>query len=56
MKNKTSYSLSGNIVDLIAERIFKGTVHVADGIVNSIEKDDSITETQFILPVLNLLA
>ncbi|RLD42321.1 MAG: adenine deaminase [Bacteroidetes bacterium] len=52
MKNKTSYSLSGNIVDLIAEKIFKGTVHVNNGIIQSVEKDDSITEKQFILPGL----
>ena len=52
MKNKTSYSLSGNIVDLIVGKIFKGTVQVVNGIIKSIEKDDSITETQFILPGL----
>ena len=52
MKNKTSYSLSGNIVDLIAGKIFKGTVQVVNGIIKSIEKDDLITETQFILPGL----
>lgn len=52
MKNTNSYSLSGNIVDLIAEKIYKGTVHVADGVIKSIEKDDSINETQFILPGL----
>ena len=52
MNQSTSFSLSGNIVDLIAEKIFKGTVHVANGIIKSIEKDDSIKETQFILPGL----
>ena len=52
MKNITSFSLSGNIVDLISGTIFKGTVHIADGNVKSIEKNDSITETQCILPGL----
>ena len=52
MKSITSYSLSGNIVDLVAGEIFKGTVHVADGIVRSVEKDDEVSETHFILPGL----
>jgi adenine deaminase len=52
MKNKSSFSLSGNIVDLIAGKIFKGIVHVIDGMIKSIEKDDSVKETQFILPGL----
>jgi adenine deaminase len=52
MKNTNTFSLSGNIVDLIAGKIFKGTVHVVDGIVKTIEKDDTVNESCFILPGL----
>ena len=47
-----SKKISGNIVDLINEKIFKGTVHIKDGYIKSIVKDDSLSETQFILPGL----
>ncbi len=44
--------LSGNIVDLHKEEIFKGTVQVVDGVITSIRKNDSIVEEHFILPGL----
>lgn len=47
-----SYTLSGNIVDLRAETIFKGRVSVENGIVTKIEKDDSVKEDHYILPGL----
>lgn len=49
---QTTYSLSGNIVDLKAQHIFKGTVHVEHGFIKSIVKDESVEETHFILPGL----
>ena len=52
MQNNKSYSVSGHIVDLIKEDIYKGTVRVEDGKIHSITKDDSVTETQTILPGL----
>jgi adenine deaminase len=52
MEFKRTCTLSGNIVDLVAEKIFKGTVLVEDGQVKSIVKDDSVTETHYILPGL----
>lgn len=48
----SQFQLSGNIVDLYKEEIFKGTVQVADGMIASIVKDDSITGENFILPGL----
>lgn len=47
-----SFSLSGNIVDLIKETIYKGTVHIENGFVKSVVKDDSIKENIYILPGL----
>ena len=52
MKNNNSFSLSGNIVDIVAAKIFKGTVYIEDGHVRTIEKDDSVKETHYILPGL----
>lgn len=47
-----SYKISGNIVDLLNDKIIKGSVHIENGHIKSIIPDDSITETQFILPGL----
>jgi adenine deaminase len=47
-----SFKVSGNIVDLVKEKIFKGSVHIENGHVKSIIADESVTETQFILPGL----
>lgn len=52
MKAKQSFTLSGNVVDLVTEKIFKGTVHIQDGFVKSIVADESVKETVFILPGL----
>jgi len=51
MKNR-SYTLSGYIVDIHNEIIFKGTVYVESGFIKDIVKDDSVTENQYILPGL----
>ncbi|NQV43044.1 MAG: adenine deaminase [Candidatus Marinimicrobia bacterium] len=46
-----SFSLSGNIVDVLNQRIFFGTIHVKDGRINSVI-EEAVTETQYILPGL----
>lgn len=51
MKSKQKYSLSGNIVDLKANSIFKGTVHIENGVIVKIVKQD-VKEDQYILPGL----
>ena len=51
MKNKGTYKLSGNIVDLKAMEIFKGTVHVDNGIIKEIIKEHVDCEN-YILPGL----
>ena len=52
MNKNQSFSISGNIVDLIAESIYKGTIHVENGFIRSIVKDESIDESHYILPGL----
>lgn len=52
MYSNHSYSLSGNIVDLVTESIFKGTVHIENGLIKTIEKDDTVTENHYIMPGL----
>jgi len=52
MEFKSTCTLSGNIVDLVAEKIFKGTVYVSDGVIQKIIPDESVTETKYILPGL----
>ena len=49
MKSKNTYKLSGNIIDLRAEKIFKGTVHVDNGIISKIV-EEKVSEEQYILP------
>ena len=52
MQPKNSFLLSGNIVDLLTETVFKGTVHINGGFITSIVKDESVTESHYILPGL----
>ncbi len=52
METKNDFTLSGQIVDLINEKVIKGRVHVKNGKIQSIEEDASITQTQVILPGL----
>ncbi len=52
MQHENSFSLSGNIIDLHTETLFKGTVHVENGFIKSVVRDDSVTEDHFILPGL----
>jgi len=51
MKSKNTYNLSGNIIDLRGNEIFKGTVYVENGIIDRIVKE-SVQEDQYILPGL----
>lgn len=51
MKSKNTYKLSGNIIDLKAIEVFKGTVHVEDSIIIKIVKED-VKEDHYILPGL----
>ncbi len=50
MTNK-SFSVSGNIVDVLNQRIFSGTIHINDGRINSVV-EETVTETHYILPGL----
>lgn len=52
MPNKKNFSVSGNIVDLNKEKIFKGTVYVEKGIIASIIQDDNVKESHYIMPGL----
>ena len=49
MHDHNEIRLSGNIVDLLSEKIFKGTVVIRDGKVAAIEPGD-VAEEYFILP------
>ena len=51
MKSKNTYNLSGNIVDLKANSIFKGTVVVVNGVITNIIKE-AVKEDHYILPGL----
>lgn len=52
MKNTRTYILSGNIIDLRTESVFKGRLRVENGTIVEIEKDDSIKNDHYILPGL----
>ena len=41
---------SGQIVDIVAERIFPGTIFVRDGKIHCIEEDSSVTDPTFLCP------
>ena len=49
--NKPSFQVQGNIVDVVAKRIFKGTVVVRDGKIENII-EEPVTADGFILPGL----
>lgn len=51
MTNQRSFEISGNIVDLINERVFPGLVTVKDGKISSISEMKNV-DNQFILPGL----
>ena len=46
-----SFSLSGNIVDVLNQRIFPGTVQIENGRIKSVT-EEPVSETQYILPGL----
>jgi len=52
MLNKKNFSISGNIVDLTNEAIFKGTVFIENGLIISIVIDETVKESQYIMPGL----
>ncbi len=52
MNKQNTFMLSGNIIDLHAQSMFKGHVHVSNGNISHIEKDETVTETHYILPGL----
>ena len=52
MKNTPTYTLSGNIIDLRTESVFKGRLYVENGIIMEIKKDDTIKNDHYILPGL----
>jgi adenine deaminase len=45
-------TISGNIVDIHHEEVFKGTVYVENGLIRDIVKDDSVQGERYILPGL----
>jgi len=49
MQANNEFSISGNIVDIVNKRVFKGTVKVIDGTIQSI-KEEPAQEDQYILP------
>lgn len=51
MKSKNKFSLSGNIIDLKANTIYKGTVHVENKTITEIVKEE-VKEDHYILPGL----
>ncbi len=52
MTEKNNFSVSGKIVDLKKETVFKGTVHIENGFIKSIVKDDSVSDERTIIPGL----
>jgi len=52
MKNTPTYTLSGNIIDLRTESVFKGRLRVENGIIVEIKKDVTVKNDHYILPGL----
>ena len=50
MENQ-KFTLSGNIVDVVNQRIYTGTISVTDGVIVAI-KDEPVIETNYIIPGL----
>jgi len=48
---QSPFSLSGNIVDVVSERIFKGSIEIVNGQINSI-KEGKADNDQYIIPGL----
>ena len=48
---KSGFKISGNIVDVVNERVFSGTIFIEDGIIVSIIKED-IKSDRYIIPGL----
>ncbi|MCD4790544.1 MAG: adenine deaminase [Bacteroidales bacterium] len=48
---KSKFSISGNIVDVVYERIFKGTIEVCNGKIISV-KEEEVAEDRYIIPGL----
>jgi adenine deaminase len=52
MKQENKFAVEGNIIDLRTESIYKGRIFVENGIIVKVERDESITGDQYILPGL----
>ena len=52
METSKTFFLSGNIVDIHNETVFKGTVYVENGYIKKIVKDDTVHSSYHILPGL----
>jgi adenine deaminase len=50
--NNSNFTIAGNIVDPVSEKIYKGILFVENGKIINIKKDDSITEEKYIFPGL----
>ena len=48
---KPTFRLSGNIVDVIKERIYQGTIIVSNGLIENIIEEDTESD-EYILPGL----
>ncbi len=48
---KSGFKISGNIVDVVKERVFSGTIFIEDGIIVSIIEED-IKSNQYLIPGL----
>ena len=49
---KEEFTVSGNIVDVVSGRIYRGIIEVADGKIKSVKEDGTATGNDFILPGL----
>ena len=49
MEGETQFSVSGNIVDVVQERIYKGIIVISDGLIDSIREED-VSEDLLIMP------
>ena len=46
------FEISGNIVDVVNKRIYKGTVSIENGKIIAL-KEENVNESQYILPGIN---
>ena len=51
MIKKSNFKVSGNIVDVVAQRIFTGTIHINEGRISEI-REEPVKNNEYILPGL----